>query len=217
MHNIEEMLQDIVDEARYASRMIGRSELSPTVLNAMAKVPRERFVNMNMRCHAFDNSPLPIGRGQTISQPFIVALMTDLANPTPGDRVLEVGTGSGYQTAVMSLLVRQLYSIEIISELAEEARLRFDELNYSNIISRTGDGYFGWPEEAPFDIILVTAAATEVPPHLPDQLAPGGRLVLPVGGRFYGQDLLLLEKDESGNVTEKSLLPVAFVPMTGEH
>ncbi|MEG7524387.1 MAG: protein-L-isoaspartate(D-aspartate) O-methyltransferase [Chromatiales bacterium] len=172
---------------------------------------------MNMRCHAFDNSPLPIGRGQTISQPFIVALMTDLANPSPGDRVLEVGTGSGYQTAVMSLLVRQLYSIEIISELAEEARLRFDELNYSNIISRTGDGYFGWPEEAPFDIILVTAAATEVPPHLPDQLAPGGRLVLPVGGRFYGQDLLLLEKDESGNVTEKSLLPVAFVPMTGEH
>ncbi|WP_246345407.1 protein-L-isoaspartate(D-aspartate) O-methyltransferase [endosymbiont of Lamellibrachia barhami] len=217
MHNIEEMLQDIVDEARYASRMIGRSELSPNVLNAMAKVPRERFVNMNMRCHAFDNSPLPIGRGQTISQPFIVALMTDLANPTPGDRVLEVGTGSGYQTAVMSLLVRQLYSIEIIPELADEARLRFDELNYSNIISRTGDGYFGWPEEAPFDVILVTAAATEVPPHLPEQLAPGGRLVLPVGGRFYGQDLLLLEKDESGNVTEKSLLPVAFVPLTGEH
>ncbi|MBL3600899.1 MAG: protein-L-isoaspartate(D-aspartate) O-methyltransferase [gamma proteobacterium endosymbiont of Lamellibrachia anaximandri] len=211
------MLQDIVDEARYASRMIGRSELNPNVLDAIAKVPRERFVSVNMRHHAFDNSPLPIGRGQTISQPFIVALMTDLANPAPGDRVLEVGTGSGYQTAVMSLLVRQLYSIEIIPELAEEARLRFDELNYSNIISRTGDGYFGWPEEAPFDVILVTAAATEVPPHLPEQLAPGGRLVLPVGGRFYGQDLLLLEKDESGNVTEKSLLPVAFVPMTGEH
>ncbi|RLJ17557.1 protein-L-isoaspartate O-methyltransferase [bacterium endosymbiont of Escarpia laminata] len=211
------MLQDIVDEARYASRMIGHSELSPRVLDAIAKVPRERFVNVNMRCHAFDNSPLPIGRGQTISQPFIVALMTDLVNPAPGDRVLEVGTGSGYQTAVMSLLVRQLYSIEIIPELADEARLRFDDLNYPNIISRTGDGYFGWPEEAPFDVILVTAAATEVPPHLPGQLAPGGRLVLPVGERFYGQDLLLLEKDESGNVTEKSLLPVAFVPMTGEH
>ncbi|RRS34743.1 MAG: protein-L-isoaspartate O-methyltransferase [Gammaproteobacteria bacterium (ex Lamellibrachia satsuma)] len=217
MHNIKEMLQDIVDEARYASRMIGRSELSPNVLDAIAKVPRERFVDVNMRRHAFDNSPLPIGRGQTISQPFIVALMTDLANPSPGDRVLEVGTGSGYQTAVMSLLVRKLYSIEIIPELADEAKLRFDELNYPNIISRIGDGYFGWPEEAPFDVILVTAAATEVPPHLPDQLAPGGRLVLPVGGRFYGQDLLLLEKDESGNVTEKSLLPVAFVPMTGEH
>ncbi|MBL3591604.1 MAG: protein-L-isoaspartate(D-aspartate) O-methyltransferase [gamma proteobacterium endosymbiont of Lamellibrachia anaximandri] len=211
------MLQDIVDEARYASRMIGRSELSPNVLNAIAKVPRERFVGVDMRHHAFDNSPLPIGRGQTISQPFIVALMTDLANPAPGDRVLEVGTGSGYQTAVMSLLVRQLYSIEIIPELADEARLRFDELNYSNIVSRIGDGYFGWPEEAPFDVILVTAAATEVPPHLSEQLAPGGRLVLPVGGRFYGQDLLLLEKDESGNVTEKSLLPVAFVPLTGEH
>ncbi|RDH86548.1 MAG: protein-L-isoaspartate O-methyltransferase [endosymbiont of Seepiophila jonesi] len=211
------MLQDIVDEARYASRMIGRSELSPNVLDAIAKVPRERFVDVNMRRHAFDNSPLPIGRGQTISQPFIVALMTDLANPAPENRVLEVGTGSGYQTAVMSLLVRQLYSIEIIPELADDARLRFDELNYSNIVSRIGDGYFGWQEEAPFDVILVTAAAAEAPPHLPEQLAPGGRLVLPVGGRFYGQDLLLLEKDESGNVTEKSLLPVAFVPMTGEH
>ncbi|KRT55823.1 protein-L-isoaspartate(D-aspartate) O-methyltransferase [endosymbiont of Ridgeia piscesae] len=211
------MIRDIVDETRYVGRMTGRSELSRPVLAAMERVPREQFVGPAMLQHAFDNSPLPIGSGQTISQPFIVALMTDVAAPEPHDKVLEVGTGSGYQTAILAELVNQLYTVEILPEMARAARQRLDTIGYNNIHYRVGDGRNGWPEEAPFDIILVTAAAVEVPPTLIEQLRPGGRMVLPVGERYAAQELVLLEKDDQGAVSQSSLLPVAFVPLTSGH
>ncbi|MCG8489225.1 MAG: protein-L-isoaspartate(D-aspartate) O-methyltransferase [Chromatiales bacterium] len=210
------MLHDIEAEANYACRMTGRSTLDDHVLDAMSRVPRQRFVRKNFRSHAYDNSPLPIGKGQTISQPFIVALMTDLVAPKRDDKVLEVGTGSGYQTAVLAEMVDQLYTIEIIPKLAERSQRLLDKQGYSNINYRIGNGYFGWPEEAPFDAIMVTAAAEEIPQPLIDQLAPGGRLVLPVGKRHYAQDLMLLQKDQSGQVHTSNLLPVSFVPLTGE-
>ena len=216
MADIEAMLHDIEAEANYACRMTGRSTLDDHVLDAMSRVPRQRFVRKNFRSHAYDNSPLPIGKGQTISQPFIVALMTDLVAPKRDDKVLEVGTGSGYQTAVLAEMVDQLYTIEIIPKLAERSQRLLDKQGYSNINYRIGNGYFGWPEEAPFDAIMVTAAAEEIPQPLIDQLAPGGRLVLPVGKRHYAQDLMLLQKDQSGQVHTSNLLPVSFVPLTGE-
>lgn len=216
MADIEAMLHDIEAEANYACRMTGRSTLDDHVLDAMSRVPRQRFVRKNFRSHAYDNSPLPIGKGQTISQPFIVALMTDLVAPKRDDKVLEVGTGSGYQTAVLAEMVDQLYTIEIIPKLAERSQRLLEKQGYSNINYRIGNGYFGWPEEAPFDAIMVTAAAEEIPQPLIDQLAPGGRLVLPVGKRHYAQDLMLLQKDHSGQVHTSNLLPVSFVPLTGE-
>jgi protein-L-isoaspartate(D-aspartate) O-methyltransferase len=216
MADIEAMLHDIEAEANYACRMTGRSMLDDHVLDAMSRVPRQRFVRKNFRSHAYDNSPLPIGKGQTISQPFIVALMTDLVAPKRADKVLEVGTGSGYQTAVLAEMVNQLYTIEIIPKLAERSQRLLDRQGYTNINYRVGNGYFGWPEEAPFDAIMVTAAAEEIPQPLIDQLAPGGRLVLPVGKRHYTQDLILLQKDQSGQVHTSSLLPVTFVPLTGD-
>ncbi len=211
------MIRDIVDETRYVGRMTGRSEISRSVLAAMERVPRELFVGPAMLQHAFDNSPLPIGSGQTISQPFIVALMTDVAAPEPHDKVLEVGTGSGYQTAILAELVNQLYTVEILPGMARAARQRLDTIGYNNIHYRVGDGRNGWPEEAPFDIILVTAAAVEVPPTLIEQLRPGGRMVLPMGERYAAQELVLLEKDDQGAVSQSSLLPVAFVPLTSGH
>ncbi|EGV49973.1 protein-L-isoaspartate(D-aspartate) O-methyltransferase [Candidatus Endoriftia persephone] len=211
------MIRDIVDETRYVGRMTGRSEISRSVLAAMERVPREQFVGPAMLQHAFDNSPLPIGSGQTISQPFIVALMTDVAAPETHDKVLEVGTGSGYQTAILAELVNQLYTVEILPEMARAARQRLDTIGYNNIHYRVGDGRNGWAEEAPFDIILVTAAAVEVPPTLIEQLRPGGRMVLPVGERYAAQELVLLEKDDQGAVSLSSLLPVAFVPLTSGH
>ena len=211
------MIRDIVDETRYVGRMTGRSEISRSVLAAMERVPREQFVGPAMLQHAFDNSPLPIGSGQTIPQPFIVALMTDVAAPETHDKVLEVGTGSGYQTAILAELVNQLYTVEILPEMARAARQRLDTIGYNNIHYRVGDGRNGWAEEAPFDIILVTAAAVEVPPTLIEQLRPGGRMVLPVGERYAAQELVLLEKDDQGAVSLSSLLPVAFVPLTSGH
>jgi protein-L-isoaspartate(D-aspartate) O-methyltransferase len=215
MADIEGMLYDIQAEANYACRMSGRRMLDDDVLAAMSRVPRQHFVKKIFRSHAYDNSPLPIGKGQTISQPFIVALMTDLLAPKREDKVLEVGTGSGYQTAVLAEMVDHLYTIEIIPKLAHRSRRQLEKEGYANITYRVGDGYFGWPEEAPFDAIMVTAAAEEVPQPLVDQLASGGRLVLPVGKSHYTQDLMLVQKHESGQVQTSNLLPVSFVPLTG--
>ncbi len=182
----------------------------------MAEVPRERFVPAHLRHAAYDNAPLPIGEGQTISQPFMVALMTDLLQLEPDAVVLEIGTGSGYQAALLSRLVRQVYSIERVPQLAADAVTRLAELGYDNVEVRQGDGYAGWPEHAPYDGIIVTAAAQHVPPPLKEQLKPGGRLVIPVGEPYFGQELLLLTKDATGNISTRHVLPVAFVPLVRE-
>jgi protein-L-isoaspartate(D-aspartate) O-methyltransferase len=163
---------------------------------------------------AYENRPLPIGEGQTISQPYIVALMTDLLDPKPTDRVLEVGTGSGYQAAVLAELVGKVYTIEIVEPLAKRARQILEQLGYSNVETRIGDGYNGWPEAAPFDSIIVTAAPAEIPRALIDQLRPGGRMVIPVGGSRDVQDLLLVEKRADGTAVTKRTLTVRFVPLT---
>ena len=182
------------------------------VLRAMRAVPRHRFVPGSLAGQAYDDRPLPIAAQQTISQPFIVARMTEAISPQPDDRVLEIGTGSGYQAAVLAEIVATVYSIEIVEDLHHTARLLLEELGYDNIRLRLGDGYGGWPEAAPFDAIVVTAAPDHVPPALLDQLAIGGRLVIPVGARR--QELLLIERTEDG-LRETTLLPVRFVPMTG--
>ncbi len=184
------------------------------VLEVMARVPRHRFVPEDQRRRAYNDHPLPIGHGQTISQPYIVALMTQLAAPKPGDRALDVGTGSGYQAAVLAELCKEVFSIEIVEPLAAEAKKRLAELGYKNIQVRAGDGYRGWPEHAPFDVIIVAAAPNHVPQPLVDQLAPGGRLVLPVGG--YPQQLTLITKGADGTIRRRVIAPVLFVPMTGE-
>jgi protein-L-isoaspartate(D-aspartate) O-methyltransferase len=195
----------------------GKPGFDERVLRALREVERHRFVPENVQAEAYANRPLPIGHGQTISQPYIVALMTDLVAPRPGDRVLEVGTGSGYQAAVLAELVGEVYSIEIIEPLAEQARERLERLGYDNVTTRLGDGYFGWEEQAPFDAIVVTAAASHVPPPLIAQLKPGGRLVIPVGGRFAVQYLLLVEKTAAGETVTRQVTAVRFVPLTGEH
>jgi protein-L-isoaspartate(D-aspartate) O-methyltransferase len=184
------------------------------VLQVMGKVPRQCFVPENERDAAYDDRPLPIGYGQTISQPYIVALMTQLARPKPESRALEVGAGCGYQAAVLAELCKEVYAIEIIEPLATAAQKRLAAMGYQNITLRCGDGYQGWKEHAPFDVILVTAAPEHVPQPLVDQLAVGGRMLIPVG-RYY-QDLLLLEKQPDGSLRSESVAPVAFVPMTGE-
>lgn len=197
-------------------RACGLPPLDPRVLEAMAAVPREEFVPPGEEMLAYANIPLPIGHGQTISQPFMVAVMTDLLRPQPTHIVLEVGTGSGYQAAVLARLVKHVYSIEIVEALALQARQRLARLGFGNVSVRCGDGHAGWPEQAPFDGIIVTAAAPTVPPALIDQLAPGGRLVMPIGDGLGWQDLVLLEKSAAGEVNSRKLFPVAFVPLTGE-
>jgi protein-L-isoaspartate(D-aspartate) O-methyltransferase len=187
------------------------------VLQSLNTVERHRFVPRGQVRHAYENRPLPIGYGQTISQPYIVALMTDLLDPQPEDVVLEVGTGSGYQAAILSGLVARVYTIEIIAGLADEGRERLQDLGFENVVARLGDGYFGWEEHAPFDSIIVTAAATHVPPPLIEQLKPGGRMVIPVGGRFATQWLLLISKEDDGSVVTRQVAPVRFVPLTGKH
>jgi protein-L-isoaspartate(D-aspartate) O-methyltransferase len=167
--------------------------------------------------YAYKNRPLPIGHGQTISQPYIVALMTDLIETKPDFKVLEIGTGSAYQAAILAELVDQVYSIEVIEPLALAAKERLQRLGYDNVHTRTGDGYYGWQEEAPFDAIVVTAAASHVPPPLIKQLKPGGRMVIPVGSRFMTQQLLLIEKSTDGKISTRQVLPVIFVPLTGSH
>jgi protein-L-isoaspartate(D-aspartate) O-methyltransferase len=183
------------------------------VLEAMGRVPRHRFVPGSVAPHAYADSPLPIGHGQTISQPYIVAYMTQAAKVSKKDKVLEIGTGSGYQAAVLGELARQVYSIEIVPELAERARRTLEGLGYRNVRVKAGNGYLGWPEHAPFDAILVTAAPEDVPPALVEQLAVGGRMVVPVGAGE--QDMLILTKTAGGLVTRKTI-PVRFVPMTGK-
>ena len=194
----------------------GRAKLSERVMKAMASVQRHRFVPPDLESYAYDNRPLPIGSGQTISQPFIVALMSDLLDLKPGDRVLEIGTGCGYQAAVLGELAREVYTIEIVEPLAKESAARLPALGYRNVTTRAGDGYAGWPERAPFDAIIVTAAAPAVPPALIEQLKPGGRLVIPVGPQWSGQHLLVIEKDARGKTTTRSVLEVRFVPLTRE-
>ena len=203
---------------RMVSRQIeARGIDDARVLTAMRTVPRHLFVLDQDRDQAYDDHPLPIGLGQTISQPYIVALMTLLAAPDPEDIVLEVGTGSGYQAAVLSPLVRTVYTVEILPQLGEQASTRFERLGYANVVSRIADGYYGWEEHAPFDAIVVTAAAEHIPPPLIRQLKPGGVMVIPVGNRFQVQTLMLVEKTKEGKTTSRSLLPVRFVPLVGKH
>ncbi len=211
------MIDEIEKDVRDTSERINRGGFNRRVMDAMKTVPRHEFVPESQRQKAYENRPLPIGRGQTISQPYIVALMTDLLEPQPGHRVLEIGTGSGYQAAILSRLVSQVYSMEIIAELASESRQRVQGLGYENISIRALDGYNGWPDEAPFDSIIVTAAISHIPPPLVTQLKPGGRMVIPVGTRFHTQYLTLVEKDLDGKVTTRQLIPVIFVPFTGGH
>jgi protein-L-isoaspartate(D-aspartate) O-methyltransferase len=209
------MVEEIAAQAGLVARETGRAEFDARVLAAMAKVPRHEFVPEAQRQSAYRDRPLSIGAGQTISQPFIVALMTDLLALEPGDRVLEIGTGSGYQGAVLAELAAQVYSIEIVESLGLSAAKAFARLGYDNVHTRIGDGYQGWPEEAPFDAIVVTAAPDHVPPALIEQLKPGGRLVIPVGTLM--QELLVITKAEDGSTTREEIVPVQFVPFTREN
>jgi protein-L-isoaspartate(D-aspartate) O-methyltransferase len=210
------MIDDIEREVRLTSEMIGRNRLAAKVMSAMASTPRDKFIPKTQLEFAYNNGPLSIGYGQTISQPYIVALMTDLLQLEDDHVVLEIGTGSGYQAAILSQLCKQVYSIEYVPELAELARLRLQKLGYNNIETKTGNGYDGWPEHAPYDGIIVTAAATRIPEPLLEQLKPGGRMVIPIGEQYFHQELILLEKDEDGNIERKDILSVAFVPFQGE-
>jgi protein-L-isoaspartate(D-aspartate) O-methyltransferase len=210
------MIDDIEREVRLTSEMIGRNRLAAKVMSAMASTPRDKFIPKTQLEFAYNNGPLSIGCGQTISQPYIVALMTDLLQLEDDHVVLEIGTGSGYQAAILSQLCKQVYSIEYVPELAELARLRLQKLGYNNIETKTGNGYDGWPEHAPYDGIIVTAAATRIPEPLLEQLKPGGRMVIPIGEQYFHQELILLEKDEDGNIERKDILSVAFVPFQGE-
>ena len=194
-------------------QILARGISAPTVLEALDAVPRHRFVPEALSSRAYDDTPLPIGYDQTISQPYVVAYMTEAAALTPAAKVLEIGTGSGYQAAVLAEIASRVYTIEIVPELAERSRTLLADLGYDNVEVRTGDGYRGWPEEAPFDAIVVTAAPDHVPPALVEQLAVGARMVIPVG-RFI-QEILIVTKTVDGAVTE-AVLPVRFVPMTGE-
>jgi protein-L-isoaspartate(D-aspartate) O-methyltransferase len=191
----------------------GLAAMSPPVRAALGKVERHRFVPPGQVAAAYRNRPLPIGAGQTISQPYIVALSTDLVQPRAGQRVLEVGTGSGYQAAVLAEIVGQVYTIEIIPALGKSAADRLRALGYANVEVRIGDGYAGWPEKAPFDAIVVTAAAPRVPQALVEQLKPGGRMVIPVGPSEAAQELLLISKRADGTTETRSVLPVRFVPL----
>jgi protein-L-isoaspartate(D-aspartate) O-methyltransferase len=186
---------------------------NPDVLRVMRQTPRHLFVPEPMRSSAYEDHPVPIGYGQTISQPYIVALMTELLEPHKDAKVLEIGTGSGYQAAALAPLVRHVYTIEIVRELAESSSALLKTLGYENVTVRWGDGYLGWPEEAPFDRIIVTAAPPELPQTLIEQLKPGGKLVAPVGSSVFGQDLIVVEKTRDGKIRRRSVIPVMFVPM----
>ena len=210
---LTEISQDVMDTRSY----IGKSTLDERVMRTIGMVGRHRFVSADLQSRAYENRPLPIGYGQTISQPYIVALMTDLLELEAGDVVLEIGTGSGYQAAILSRLVRQVYSIEIIPELAKSASKRLSRLGFDNVEVQNKDGYYGWQEHAPFDAIIVTAAISHIPPPLVRQLKPGGVLMIPVGPVFQVQQLSLVNKDPEGELTTRQILPVRFVPFTGKH
>jgi protein-L-isoaspartate(D-aspartate) O-methyltransferase len=213
---VERMLEAVRETYRHLAPELGIERPDPRVLEAMRRVPRHEFVPEDLRDAAYEDRPLPIGHGQTISQPSIVAVMTDLLRVQPGDRILEVGTGSGYQAAILAEMGAEVYSIEIIEPLARTARERLRRLGYDRVRVKLGDGYHGWPEHAPYDGIIVTAAASHVPPPLVRQLKPGARMVIPVGGRFTTQYLMLVEKQPDGTIVTRQLLPVRFVPLTGQ-
>jgi protein-L-isoaspartate(D-aspartate) O-methyltransferase len=209
------MLDDIARTTRDTRFETGREALSERVMEAMARVPRHRLVPPAEEPHAYRDRPLSIGLGQTISQPFIVALMTDLLDVKTGEKVLEIGTGSGYQAAILAELGARVFTIEILEPLGREAARRLGELGYHSVQTRIGDGYRGWPGEAPFDAIIVTAAAPELPPALADQLKPGGKLVIPLGSQSGLQTLYLIQKQPDGKLSRRAVLSVRFVPMTG--
>ncbi len=209
----------MVDSVHYyatLTRDAGEEALNEDVMQSLSLVERHEFVPASQQPFAYENRPLPIGHGQTISQPYIVALMTDLIEPSRDDVVLEIGTGSGYQAAILANIVKHVYSIEIIEALADEATVRLGRLGYNTVTTKLGDGYYGWEEHAPFDAIVVTAAASHVPPSLVQQLRPGGRIIIPVGGRFMTQQLLLLEKTDDDEVITRQIAAVRFVPLTRE-
>lgn len=216
--NFRKLREEMVRTQIVAERWSGSETVrDPRVLDSLRKTPRHRFVSAELVRYAYDDRPLPIGYGQTISQPYIVAKMTELLQPKGEHRILEIGTGSGYQAAVLSPLVAQVYTIEIIEPLGATARQRLAALGYKNIEVRVGDGYFGWPEKGSFDGIIVTAAANHIPPPLIEQLKPGGRMVIPVGNPFQTQMLMLVTKGSNGprDLQVRSLMPVAFVRLTG--
>ncbi|MDA0704191.1 MAG: protein-L-isoaspartate(D-aspartate) O-methyltransferase [Proteobacteria bacterium] len=207
------MMHEIARDVRLVADRLGKDEFDPAVMAALGRVPREAFVPEGRRAAAYVNAPLPIGHGQTISQPFIVAAMTDMLALRAESRVLEIGTGCGYQTAVLAEIAARVYTIEFVAELGESAARRLESLGYTNIAYRTGDGRAGWPEHAPYDAVIVTAAAETPPPALVEQLAPGRRMAIPLGPRREGQELCLLIKGADGQVARRAILPVAFVPL----
>lgn len=204
---------DAARETMVREQITARGIRDARVIEALRQVPRHLFIPAAERERAYADGPVAIGQGQTISQPYIVALMTELVRPQSGDRVLEIGTGSGYQAAVLARLVSHVYTIELEETLARGATAVLRELKYDNITVRTGDGYAGWPEHAPFDIVIVTAAPEQIPQPLIDQLKPGGRLIVPVGPRFTVQQLQLLEKNTGGEIRTRNVSPVMFVPL----
>lgn len=212
----QDMMRSVEADVKRNHQVLGRPRLSPEVAAAMANIPRHEFVPSEYRHRSYENTPQPIGKGQTISQPTIVALMTDLLRPAKNDTILEVGTGSGYQAAVLSQVVSVVHTVEIVPELAQSAKKRLARLGYNNVVVHTGDGYMGLPQTAPFDGIIVTAAAARVPGPLLEQLKPGGRLIIPVGPAAYTQWLTVWTRDEEGMFHEEALLPVRFVPLTGK-
>ncbi len=212
-----QMIRTIEAQVRDTSYVIGRDRIDPRILDVMGALPRHEFAPEDLREDSYKDRPLPIGYGQTISQPLIVALMTDILNVDRTRLVLEVGTGSGYQAAVAAELAGQVYTIEIIPDLARSAADRLRRLGYTNVTVRVGDGYFGWPEAATFDGIIVTAAAAHIPPPLLQQLKPGGRMVIPVGPVLGQQHLTVVERSADGRIRTRQLSPVRFVPLTGQH
>ena len=213
----ELLIEEISESVRDTSLYLDTEVLDPRVMETLGRVPRHLFIPARYRTLAYANRPLPIGHGQTISQPYIVALMTDLIKPQADQRVLEIGTGSGYQAAILAELTGQVFSIEIIEALGLQARERLQEMDYANVTVRIGDGYYGWEEHAPFDAIVVTAAASHIPPPLVKQLKPGGIMIVPVGSRFMTQQLVLVNKQPDGQLVTRQILPVRFVPLTGGH
>jgi protein-L-isoaspartate(D-aspartate) O-methyltransferase len=210
----ERMIEEIKQDMYQARHYVGREQFSQRVLSAIGKVARHEFVPESLRGRSYGNYPLPIGDGQTISQPFIVALMTEMLDVDSEAKVLEIGTGSGYQAAVLAEMVRDVYTIEIVASLAQQARTRLTVLGYANVHVRYGDGMLGWPEQAPFDGIIVTAAGLSIPDALLDQLVPGARMIMPVGAQHETQQLKVIRKNTDGTFTERDVLPVRFVPIT---
>ncbi|WP_328987158.1 protein-L-isoaspartate(D-aspartate) O-methyltransferase [Thiorhodovibrio winogradskyi] len=211
----QRLVAEVEHEVLHTREYLGTDQLDPAVIKALGRVPRHRFVPFGQWSQAYDNHPLPIGRGQTISQPYIVAIMSHLLQLASGERVFELGTGSGYQAAVLGAMGVKVYSIEIVPELAKRAAATLADLGFDQVKVRAGDGYRGWPEAAPFDGIIVTAAGPEAPPALVEQLAIGGRLVIPLGGEDEVQYLTVLTKQADGSLNQRPVLPVRFVPITG--